>query len=97
MAAFAVAVGRMTETLGRPERKGVAGNFPLARSGMALGKVAPRSGFAMELRYRVRHVVSTVSSMRLVSRPIWRAPGAVLLGMIRKWPRLTGSAPLDAR
>ena len=40
---------------------------------IACGKVAPKSGF-VELRYLVYQLVSTVSFMRLVRRPIFWAP-----------------------
>src|SRR3954471_12100316 len=38
-----------------------------------------------------------VSSIRLVSRPIRRAPVALLLGRVRNLSRLIGSAPFDCR
>src|SRR5580704_7977105 len=78
---------------------GMAGNCPLAKLGTAWGNLKPglRSGFFALLRYRVYQLVSTVSCMRLVRRPIWLAPVALLLGKVRNWSRLTVSAPLEAR
>jgi hypothetical protein len=69
---------------------GMAGNCPLRRSGIAGGKVSPESGFIVLLRYRVHQVVSTVSFIRFVSRPICCAPVALLLGRVRNLSRLTG-------
>jgi hypothetical protein len=37
------------------------------------------------------------SCVRLVSRPNWFAPVALLLGRVRNWSRFTVSAPLEAR
>ena len=50
--------------------RGIAGCLPTARSGTACGRVSPRSGFFESLRYRVHQLVSMVSSVRLVKRPI---------------------------
>src|SRR5580704_3013507 len=44
---------------------------------IACANVAPRSGFVV-LWYRVNQLVSTVRFMRLVRRPIFCAPAAVL-------------------
>src|SRR5215831_7479959 len=78
---------------------GIAGNCPLLKLGTACGKVkvGSRSGLLARLRYRVHQLVSTVSCMRLVRRPICRAPLALLLGKVRNTSRLTGLAPTDIR
>src|SRR6266404_9962170 len=76
---------------------GIAGCCPTLRLGTAWGNVNPgsRSGLFARLRYRVHQLVSTVSCIRFVSRPICRAPVALLLGRVRNWSRLTGVAPFD--
>src|SRR5713101_5261749 len=78
---------------------GIAGCCPTNRLGTACGNANPgsRSGLFARLRYLVHQLVSTVSCMRFVSRPICRAPVAVLLGKVRNWSRLTASAPFEAR
>src|ERR1700678_3111119 len=63
---------------------------------IACGNVAPNSGFA-ELRYLVYQLGSTVRFMRLVSRPIFWAPAAWLLGKVRNRSRFSAGAPLDSR
>ena len=63
--------------------RGMAGHRPLASAGTACGKVSPRSGFLVRERYRVHQLVSTVSSIRLVSRLRLAAPLAVLPGSVR--------------
>src|SRR5947208_10056904 len=76
---------------------GMAGNFPFSKPGMAGGNVSPRSGFFVRLLYLIHQLVSTVSCIRLVSRPICWAPVALLLGNVRNLPKLTGSAPFETR
>src|SRR6266851_3080402 len=61
-----------------PSLLGIAGCSPTARLGTAWGKVSPKSGFFVRLRYRVHQLVSTVSCMMFVSRPICWAPVALL-------------------
>src|SRR6185503_8982026 len=72
--------------------RGMAGNRPAARPGTACGSLSPKSGFCESLRYRGQKLVSTVSSIRFVRRPICCAPVALLLGRLRNLLRLTGSA-----
>src|SRR5437667_7611332 len=78
---------------------GIPGCCPTFRPGTAWGNgnVGSRSGLFARLRYRVHQLVSTVSCIRFVSRPICRAPVVLLLGKTRKASRLTGSAPFDTR
>src|SRR5947209_11995835 len=76
---------------------GIAVCCPTANVGIALGNLSPKSGFLVRLRYRVHQLVSTVSCIRFVSRPICCAPVALLLGKVRNASRLTVSAPLEAR
>src|ERR1700720_481309 len=82
---------------------GIAVCCPTARSGTACTNfaAASKSGLVM-LRYRDQKLVSTVSCMRLVSRPpspakLWLAPVALLLGSSENGCRLGGSAPFDSR
>src|SRR6266705_865757 len=79
--------------------RGMAGNLPILRLGTAWGNANPgsRSGLFARLRYRVHQLVSTVSCIRLVSRPICCAPVAWLLGKLRNGSRLTASAPFESR
>src|ERR1700730_18402201 len=79
--------------------RGIAGCCPLFKVGTACGntKDGSRSGLWSRLRYLVHQLVSTVSFMRLVSRPIWLAPFALLLGKVRNLSRLTGSACFETR
>ena len=56
-----------------------------------VGMYRRNQGFWYELRYFVQKLVSTVSCMRLVSRPICCAPVALLLGNVRNLSRLTDS------
>src|SRR5437868_9241018 len=58
----------------------------------ANGELGSKSGLVM-LRYRDQKLVSIVSWVRLVSRPICRAPSALLLGNVAK-PCLLRSIPL---
>src|SRR5438309_60630 len=76
---------------------GIAGCCPFAKLGTACGNVSPKSGFFLRLRYRVHQLVSTLSCMMLVRRPICWAPVALLLGSVRNGSRLTTSAPFEAR
>src|ERR1700730_17555205 len=62
----------------------------------ACPNVAPRSGFLVE-RYRRHQLVSTLSAIRSVSRPLFLAPVALLDGSLRKRSRLTVGAPFDLR
>src|SRR5215469_4693097 len=62
--------------------------------------VSPRSGFALSERYRLQKLVSMVSLVRLVSRPLLADPIAALPGIVRKWgptrrSRSAVLAPLD--
>src|ERR1700758_115957 len=77
--------------------RGIAVCFLVPSTLIALGKVSPRSGFPVRLRYLVHHEVSIVSSIRLVRRPIFCAPVALLLGRFRKDSRFAVSAPFEAR
>src|SRR5580698_6227564 len=63
---------------------------------IACGNVAPKSGL-VALRYLVNQLVSTLIFMRLVSRPIFLAPIAWLLGKVRNSLKFTPGAPLDSR
>src|ERR1017187_2912765 len=78
---------------------GMAVCLPTARVGIACGKVkfGSRSGLWVLLRYRVHQLVSSVSSIRFVSRSFPLEPVAVLPFRVRKGSRLTESAPLEAR
>src|SRR5438309_5638392 len=76
---------------------GIAVCCPTAKVGTACGKVSPRSGFLVLLRYRVHQLVSRVSCVRFVSLSLPLDPVAVLPGRVRKGSRLTVLAPLDAR
>src|SRR5215469_10511095 len=64
--------------------------------------VSPRSGFALSERYRLQKLVSMVSLVRLVSRPLLADPIATLPGTVRKWrptrrSRSAVLAPLDCK
>src|ERR1700694_3484541 len=80
------------------------GGVSLSLTGMAGSSVivigpmrcAPKSGLRW-LRYLVYQLVSTLSFCRLVSRPIFFAPVALVLGRVRNASRFTGSAPLATR
>src|SRR3984885_147431 len=63
---------------------------------IACGNVAPKSGF-VGLRYLVYQLVSTVRFIRLVSRPIFCAPSALLLGKVRNSSKFTAGAPINWR
>src|SRR5215472_5250241 len=75
---------------------GIAGCCPTFKLRTACGNFEPKSGLVV-LRYRVQKLVSTVSRVRLVSRPICRAPSALLLGSRRNRSKLTGGAPWEAK
>src|SRR6185369_9774046 len=78
---------------------GIAGCCPTFKFGTAWRNVnvGSKSGLCPLLRYRVHQLVSTVSCMRFVSRPICRAPVALLLGKVRNGSRVTGDAPFADR
>src|SRR3979490_1020020 len=64
-----------------------------ARTNLAVGS---KSGLVM-LRYRDQKLVSMVSWVRLVRRPVSLAPAALLLGNTRNLSRSTASAPLESK
>ena len=72
---------------------GIAGSLWIANGPL---NFTPMSGF-FALRYRVYQLRSTFNLMRFVSRPIFFASVAWLLGKVRKAFKSTGSSPLDFR
>src|SRR2546427_12862268 len=66
---------------------GIAVCCPAAKLGMAGGKVSPKSGFLVLLRYRVHQLVSSVSWVRFVRRSFPVDPVAVLPGKVRNGSR----------
>jgi len=53
------------------------------QAGNSLSERVAEIGLPARLRYRVHQLVSTVSCIRFVSRPICCAPVALLLGKVR--------------
>src|SRR5580704_13804143 len=70
---------------------GMAACAPTFKLGTASANLAPgsKSGLVM-LRYRDQKLVSTVSWVKLVSRPTCLAPSALLLGKVLNWLRSAG-------
>src|SRR6266404_2711093 len=75
---------------------GIAVCCPTAKVGTACGKVSPKSGFFVRLRYRVHQLVSRVSRVRFVSRSFPLDPVAELPGRVRNGSKFTVAMPLDA-
>jgi len=76
---------------------GIAVCRPTAKLGIACGKVSPKSGFLLSLRYRVHQRVSSVSCIRFVRRNFPLDPLAELPGNVRNFSRLIGAAPFETR